>query len=356
MRLTTNTLYLLLLLLLVGGIVACGPAGGDEETPSPAATQQVFEPIAEADTGPVAAYPAPDQEAYPAYPGLEPTSAPIPDFGGNAPAFEGQIAFHSERFGNLQVFILDGESGEVTQVTSEAYKAYEPAWSPDCQSLLYSHELGVNNSEIYQISPRGQLALPFLEEVRTPTLEWSPAWSPQGDLVAFQSNPGAQINICFATPTGALTECMAQTSYSNAHPSWSPDGSQLLFISNRDGNWDVYLSNSLSGEGAINLSQNDGVNFHPRFSPDGQRIVFESDVNGSFDIYVMDADGGNLQRLTTGNGDESDPSWIDDDTILFASNEIGDWELYLMDANGQNQTRLTFFPGLDRGPAWCPGG
>lgn len=347
--------FLLILLVMIGlVIVACGPAGGTEVAPTVAMTEQAFAPISEADTGPTGAYPAPDEGAYPAYPA--PEVNPGPAFGGSAPGFEGQIAFQSERFGNLQVFILDGETAEVTQLTSEAYQAYEPAWSPDCQSILYSHELGVNNSEIYRVSPDGQLALPFLEEIRTTTLEWSPAWSPSGDMAAFQSNPGAQINVCYATASGTLLECMAQGNYSNAHPSWSPDGSQVLFISNRDGNWDVYLSDTLSGQGAVNLTDNDGVNFHPRFSPDGQRIAFESDINGSFDIYLMDADGGNLQRLTTSNREDSDPSWMGDDKILYASDEIGDWELYWMDADGGNQTRLTFFPGQDRAPAWCPSG
>jgi Tol biopolymer transport system component len=367
MKRVTSASLLVLLFVISITIVACGPAGGNGNTPAATVTQQAFAPITEADSeaggesAPAGAYPAPgqgaypapDRGAYPAYPA--PEISPSPSFSGDAPKFEGQIVFQSERFGNLQVFILDGETGEVTQVT-ETYQAYEPAWSPDCQTIVYSHELGVNNSEIYKVNPGSRLAVPFLEEVRTGTLEWSPAWSATGDMVAFQSNPGAQINVCFATATGTLLECMAQGNSSNAQPSFSPDGSQVLFISNRDGNWDIYLSDTLTGEDAVNLTNNDGVNFHPRFSPDGRRIVFESaDIDGSFDIYLMDADGGNLQRLTTSNQENSDPSWMGNDKILYASNEIGDWELYWMDAGGGNQTRLTFFPGLDRAPAWCQG-
>ena len=350
----TTIVFLILSLIMIAAVVACGPAEEAEEPATPTLEPQVTEPVIESYPAPVIdddtpeAYPGLDESAYPA-----PVFDPGPAFDGETPSFDGKIAFHSERYGNLQLFVLDGESGAVEQLATGAVKAYEPAWSPDCRSILYSHELGVNNSEIYKINSDGQLALPLLEEVRANTLEWAPAWAPAGDLVAFQSNPGAQINICFASATGALTECMVQSGYSNAHPSWSPDGSQLLFISNRDGNWDMYLSDSLSGENAVNLTDNGGVNFHPRFSPDGQRIVFESDINGSFDIFMIDDDGANLKQLTLNDSEDSDPSWMGNDTILYASNQLGDWELFWMDTNGENQTRVTFQPGTDRGPAWC---
>ena len=97
----------------------------------------------------------------------------------------------------------------------------------------------------------------------------------------------------------------------------------------------------------------------PSWSPDGTRIVFSSDRKGdwvNYEIYVMDDDGGNLQRLTENRNNDWSPSWSPDGKrIAFSSDRKGDFEsfeIYVMDADGGNQQNLTNHPRNDGGPAW----
>ncbi len=84
----------------------------------------------------------------------------------------------------------------------------------------------------------------------------------------------------------------------NSCPNWSPDGTEIAFTSNRDGNDEIYVMNA-DGSNQTRLTYNDAYDGMPAWSPDGTRIAFESrrDSNGSA-IYVMNADGSNQTQLT----------------------------------------------------------
>ena len=71
-------------------------------------------------------------------------------------------------------------------------------------------------------------------------------------------------------------------------PAWSPDGQRIAFHSDRDGNYDIYVMNA-DGSGLARLTYDGGGG--PSWSPDGQRIAFFSDRDGNYDIYVMNAVG-----------------------------------------------------------------
>lgn len=340
-KITLLLLTVILLLLLA----ACGPAG--ETTPTPEVSNPA-PPVNETAPG-GGAYPAPEG-AYPAPGG---GAAQVPD--GQVPQFDGQIAFHSERDGILQIFLLDGASGELTQLTKDAQKAYEPQWSPDCQQIVYTYEVGgPTDSEIYTMNADGSGKSPLLNTPAPATLEWSPAWSPNGQIVAYQTNPGAQFNICFADVNGSSLGCMDPAGVSNAHPFWSPDGSKLYFVSNRDGNWDVYVMEYGSSAPPTQLTNNDAINFHPRVSPDGQSIVFESKGVGFFNLWIMNADGSNPVQLTSDMDQNSaDPFWVGNDKIVFASDRMVNWELFMINRDGSGTARLTYDMGTDKGPVWC---
>jgi TolB protein len=78
---------------------------------------------------------------------------------------------------------------------------------------------------------------------------------------------------------------------------WSPDGSRLVLVSNRDGNHEIYIVNP-DGTNLIRLTNNRGEDSSPVWSPDGARIAFVSTRNGYSNIFVMNADGTNEVQLT----------------------------------------------------------
>jgi len=143
---------------------------------------------------------------------------------------------------------------------------------------------------------------------------------------------------------------------SDFDPTWSPDGTQIAFRSQRDGNDEIYVMNA-DGTCQRNLT-NDSVNdWSPAWSPDGTRIAFARffDDNQFTDVAIINVDGSGLQRLTTGSGEY--PTWSPDGArIAFATARDGNYEIYVMNANGSGETRLTDNPAYDMSPAWSPDG
>ncbi|HSR53483.1 MAG TPA: hypothetical protein VLV83_21880 [Acidobacteriota bacterium] len=100
---------------------------------------------------------------------------------------------------------------------------------------------------------------------------------------------------------------------------WSPQQADLLFMSNREGNGEIYLLRPGDDEW-INLSRNPGGDNWAEWSPDGSRIAFQSGRDGKLDIWVMDADGSNQRRLTDHPDHDYLPAWTPDGArIAFTS-------------------------------------
>lgn len=191
----------------------------------------------------------------------------------------------------------------------------------------------------------------------------------------------------------------------DSQASWSPDGTKLVFRSDRDGNDEIYMMNA-DGSTVVRLTNDPANDRVPAWSPDGTRIAFASDRDGLglLQLYVMDADGSNQTRLTNSSAIDTVPNWSPDGStivyrhgngagsverevfavgadgsngrnltdnavsdenglwspdgskIVFQSGRDGNQELYVMDADGGNQTRLTDNPADDGRPSYAPDG
>ncbi len=80
-------------------------------------------------------------------------------------------------------------------------------------------------------------------------------------------------------------------------PEWSHDGKKILFSSNRDGDFEVYLMNA-DGSDLKQLTSNTFSDVYPVWSPDGKRIAFHSNRDSYKEIYFMNADGSGQTRLS----------------------------------------------------------
>jgi TolB protein len=139
-------------------------------------------------------------------------------------------------------------------------------------------------------------------------------------------------------------------------PSWSPDGAEIAFTTNRDCDDEIYVMNA-DGSAPRNLSNTPGPDRAPVWSPDGSRILFAVTIDDNIELFVMDRDGGNRTRLT------DDPAWDwtaawspDGERIAFSSNRDGTYQLYVMDADGGDPVALTS-GGTDKNfPSWSSDG
>ncbi len=112
------------------------------------------------------------------------------------------------------------------------------------------------------------------------------------------------------------------------------------------------------GSRQSNVSNNEAIDFKPAWSSDGKKIAFVSDRDGDLEIYVMNADGSNSQRLTDNVAVDLNPAWSPDgEKIVFHSNydNMSNIEIYTMNASdGTGLTRLTNDPEIDSYPDWQP--
>lgn len=136
---------------------------------------------------------------------------------------------------------------------------------------------------------------------------------------------------------------------------WTDSGS-LAINDSSDGDFELFVFD-LSARVLNRLTENEAVDRWPKWSPDGSKIMFFSDRDGDFEIYVMELGNGALTQLTDNNSDDGFASWSPDGAkIAFGSNRDGDWEIYVADSDGGDVEQLTYNSVDDHTPVWSPNG
>jgi TolB protein len=182
---------------------------------------------------------------------------------------------------------------------------------------------------------------------------------------------GAVILCALSSVGGAETKARVTairkiTAIENAYPDWSPDGSKIVFQSNRTGKFQIYMMTA-DGTHVARITDSGGADAGPHFSPDGSKIVFASDRDGNSEIYLMNADGTEEKRLTNNPADDSHPNWSPDGTrIIFNSsrdtpNSKADWwdqyhDLYSMKIDGSDLRKITNHRTVCTFGSWSPDG
>jgi TolB protein len=140
-------------------------------------------------------------------------------------------------------------------------------------------------------------------------------------------------------------------------PSWSPEGSLLLFTSWRGGSGPQIWVMSPEQRKPFLVSGRPGLNTSASYAPDGQHIVCTLSQDGNAELYSLDARGGSPLRLTNHRSIDTSPSWSPTGReIAFTSDRSGNPQVYVMDSDGSTVRRLTFDVDYTDSPAWSPKG
>jgi TolB protein len=194
----------------------------------------------------------------------------------------------------------------------------------------------------------------------TPGLDIEPAWSPDGSQIAFVSNRGADVGlqIYLMTADGSNQKRLGEVQPGdNTHPSWSPDGSQIVFQSKRDinsdpgdDNWDLYVMSS-DGSKSRPIANSPADDTEPRWSPDGRKIAFLSERSGQDEIYVIDPDGSHIEQLTDLMVLKSGLNWSSNGQwIIFE----GSGDIYIVNVETKEVTKLIVDENSNEAtPAWA---
>ena len=227
-----------------------------------------------------------------------------------------KIAFCSKRDGNWEIYVMNADGTEQTRLTNNQANDAYPSWSPDGQAIAFSSNRD-GNQQIYVMNSDGSKQTRLTNDKGNDSF---PDWSGDGQKIVFQyagsgSNDSADIYIINAFG-GARTK-IDTGGYGGFYPSFSPDGQKVVFLSNSDQRWGIAVTNLDDSKPIRLTSESNGFsgygnfteNSFPAWSVDGQQIVFVSARDGNAEIYVMNADGNQPARLTNNQAFDGFPDW-----------------------------------------------
>jgi TolB protein len=306
---------------------------------------------------------------------------------GEAEPSGGEIAFTVNDAGWSEIWVMAADGSERRHLTeveppgNDAAGSGSPAWSPDGTHIAFAAQMGTLEedqrlTEIYVMRADGT----DVHRLTTnKALDGSPCWSPDGERIAFTriTEPGsasARSGIVVMDADGGNEVQITQVALPSVDlsPAWSPDGTEIAFTraapsaGSDHPRAGIYVVSPAGGE--PRKLTDDGA--EPDWSPDGTRIAFTSYRDGfghtcfhecgiSGEIYVLDIESGETERLTESEANDGSPAWSPDGSLIAYASDRSDPqahanEIYVMTAAGDDVRRITNNTVWDLEPAWRP--
>lgn len=220
------------------------------------------------------------------------------------------------------------------------------------EGRILFHSIRSGNLDIYRIDKNGVVRL-----TDNPARDERPVWSPDGTKIAFISDRDGNNEIYLMDADGENQRRVTFNEWDDKNPSWSPDGRSIVFESKRGGAINLYIidletyrERKLTDYG---LRQVAGI---PSWSPDGGHIAFTSNKWFGYNVSIITVDGREDKRLTE-KGGSCGPVWSPNGKTIAFVNRNGKSRIWLMDGDGKNKRQLTNGPRqYDYNPAWSPDG
>jgi len=187
-----------------------------------------------------------------------------------------------------------------------------------------------------------------------------PGVSPDGTRVAFTSwSKGTPRIMMVNTESGRLLPFYNQEASLNAFANFTPDGREIYYSSTAAGLAQIFKAD-LNGQDFRRVSRRNAIDVEPKVNPKNPNIIYFVSGPGPQQIYSMTAEGLDVQRVTNGEGEASNPSWSPDGQFIAFSwtrgYAKGDWNVFVMDVSTHEYSQLTHSEGRNENPVWAPDG
>ena len=264
----------------------------------------------------------------------------LPASGSPAKVRNGQVSFWSDRAGDrAQVYLMNPDGSRQHAITRQ-FSAKRGAFSLDGRRIAFDGRAydTLFDFDVFVAAASGRGARRI---TRGPERDLMPAWSPDGQTIAFSRQPAEQDlpDVWLVDVDGSNTRLLV---VGGLAPSWAPNGSRIAF----------------EGLGGVATVLPDGTDMRqlasggePAWSPDSRRIVFSR----GGDIWLMRADGSGQRRLTRTAAEEIEPAFSPDGRwVVFSSDRTGNKDVFVMRPDGSRVRNLTRHPSDDWATSWQP--
>jgi TolB protein len=244
------------------------------------------------------------------YPHLSPSFSPDGKF----------VTYTSYEAGNPDLYLYDIASGTTRKLSGHKGINSGGNFAPSGKLLAFTGSVN-GDADIYTVMPGGSSRKLFISGNG---LDVDPSFSPDGNKIAFVSerygNPHIFVaSVEWRSPTDPRVKDDKRLTYAgwyNATPAWTPEGDRIAFAGyDREiDRFDLFMMNP-DGTKLERLTLRTGDNERPWFSPNGQNLVFMSNrtngqnVKSVHQLYVMNRDGSNQRQLNTGLYEAQTPCW-----------------------------------------------
>jgi TolB protein len=279
-----------------------------------------------------------------------------------------RITFLSERDGNREIYSMGADGSAQTNLSHTPANETTHEWSPDGSKIAFLRQ---NDFNLYVMNADGTGVIKLTNNDFSYVQITNLSWSPDGATLAYVEQSGLLYDLSLINADGTNKRHLVESSGPFLDVVWAPDGNRLAYSLGRDFNQSNLFVINPDGSGVTRLTHNEepGIyNRSPAWSLNSRYLAFVSNRDGNDEIYVLSLTASfgetvlsSTFRLTNNPAADIDPTWSPDasdgpqGSIAFASNRDGNFEIYkTIWFSGTNPHRLTNNPAPDVKPKWLP--